>query len=77
MIGELVKMKALPRKSLMENYVTFVSGIFRSVRFGAASSHGKANMATFNYFVDHGAISLNSQTGYYHVNESRMKSAII
>lgn len=76
MIGELVKMKALPRKSLMENYVTFVSGIFRSVRFGAASSHGKANMATFNYFVDHGAISLNSQTGYYHVNESRMKSAI-
>lgn len=76
MIGELVKAKALPKKSLMENYVTFVSGVFRSVRFGAASSHGKANMATFNYFVDHGAISLNTKTGYYYVNESRMKNAI-
>ena len=26
------------------------AGIFRSVRFGASSSHGKANMLQFNYF---------------------------
>jgi Peptidase family M49. len=76
MIGELVKLKALPKKALMENYVTFAAGIFRSVRFGAASSHGKANMATFNFFVDNGAITRNDKTGYYTINEHAMKQAI-
>lgn len=76
MIGELVKLKALPKKALMENYVTFTAGIFRSVRFGASSSHGKANMATFNYFVESGAISRNDKTGYYTINEHAMKQAI-
>lgn len=76
MIGELVKLKALPKKALMENYVTFAAGIFRSVRFGAASSHGKANMATFNYFVDNGAITRNDKTGYYTINQHAMKQAI-
>src|SRR5690606_17725418 len=28
---------------LMDNYVTFLAGIFRSVRFGASSAHGVAN----------------------------------
>jgi hypothetical protein len=76
MIGELVKLKALPKKALMENYVTFAAGIFRSVRFGAASSHGKANMATFNYFVDNGAITRDDKTGYYTINQHAMKQAI-
>lgn len=76
MIGELVRLKALPKKALMENYVTFAAGIFRSVRFGAASSHGKANMATFNFFVKTGAITRNDKTGYYTVNEKAMKRAI-
>lgn len=76
MIGELVKMKALPKTALMDNYVTFVAGIFRSVRFGAASSHGKANMATFNYFMEHNAITYNEKTGLYTVNENQMRNAI-
>jgi len=76
MIGELVRIKALPKKALMENYVTFAAGIFRSVRFGASSSHGKANMATFNFFVNHGAITRNDKTGFYTVHESAMKRAI-
>ena len=27
--------------------------MFRSVRFGAASAHGEANMVRFNYFAEH------------------------
>ncbi len=76
MIGDLVKQKVLPKKALMENYVTFAAGIFRSVRFGAASSHGKANMATFNYFVDKAALTRDEKTGYYTVNERAMRQAI-
>ena len=40
----------------MDNYVTFLAGIFRSVRFGASDAHGKANMVRFNFFQQQGAL---------------------
>jgi len=59
---------------LMDNYVTFMAGIFRSVRFGAASSHGKANMIRFNYFLEREAFTKNSD-GTYSINMEKMKAA--
>ena len=35
---------------LKDFYVTFMTSIFRSVRFGASSAHGKANMDSFQFF---------------------------
>lgn len=61
---------------LMDNYVTFLASIFRSVRFGAASAHGKANMIRFNYFKDMGAFTKNEETGTYSVNMEKMKEAM-
>ena len=55
-------------------YITFMAGIFRSVRFGAASSHGKANMMCFNFFESNGAFSRNSD-GTYKVDFAKMKTA--
>ena len=43
-----------------ESIATFIAGIVRSVRFGFASSHGKANMMCYNYMVDNGAITRNA-----------------
>jgi hypothetical protein len=60
---------------LMDNYVTFFAGIFRSSRFGAASAHGKANMMRFEFFKELGAFSKND-AGYYFVNEEKMEPAI-
>ena len=37
---------------VMDNFITFFTSIFRSSRFGAASSHGKANMMRFKYFEE-------------------------
>jgi len=59
---------------LIDNYVTFMAGIFRSVRFGAASAHGKANMITFNYFNEQGAFT-RTEDGKYVVNFEKMKLA--
>lgn len=61
---------------LMDNYVTFLAGIFRSVRFGAASSHGKANMIRFNYFNEKGAFTRTAE-GIYKVDFEKMKAAVI
>ncbi len=61
---------------LMDNYVTFLAGIFRSVRFGASSAHGRANMIRFNYFNDAGAFSRDPKTGTYRVNVAEFEQAI-
>ena len=45
------------KEDLMDSYVTFLAGIFRSVRFGAASAHGRANAAQFSYFQERGAFA--------------------
>ncbi len=60
---------------MMENYVTFAAGIFRSIRFGGASSHGKANLITFNYFIEQGAFAKNTK-GTYTINLEKMKVAV-
>lgn len=57
------------------NYVTFISGIFRSVRFGASSAHGRANVARFNFFSEMGAFVRDSTTSTYRVDLERMPAA--
>ena len=54
---------------------TFMAGIFRSVRFGASSAHGKANMIRFNFFKEKGAFSKN-EDGTYKVNYDKMEVAM-
>ncbi len=76
MIQKLREMGEITEGELMDNYVTFLAGIFRSVRFGASSAHGRANMIRFNYFSDAGAFSRNPDTGHYRVNVSEFEQAI-
>jgi hypothetical protein len=66
----------LDKSKLMDNYVTFLAGIFRSVRFGAADAHGKANMVRFNFFRDMGAFSRDPVSGRYKVDPDKMRAAV-
>lgn len=74
LVTKLHEMGEFPDTDLMDNYVTFMAGIFRSVRFGAASAHGKANMVRFNYFSEKGAF-VKEKNGYYVVDMDKMKEA--
>lgn len=76
MIGKLGDMGELDREKRMDNYVTFLAGIFRSVRFGASSAHGKANMVAFNWLEREGAFSRDEATGTYRVDYARMQAAV-
>ena len=58
-----------------DNMVTFLAGIFRSVRFGASSAHGKANMIRFNFFKEKGAFTRN-EDGTFKVNFEKMEVAM-
>jgi hypothetical protein len=61
--------------SLEDYYTTFLAGIFRSVRFGAASAHGEANMVRFNFFADRGAFARDAN-GQYRVDMPKMRKAV-
>ena len=76
MITELHKAGELGDSDLRDFYVTFMAGIFRSIRFGAASAHGKANMVRFNFFLDEGAFVRDAETGRYSVEFEGMQGAI-
>ena len=55
-------------------YVTFLASIFRSVRFGASSAHGKANMIRFNFFKDYGAF-VRDEMGTYKIDFDKFREA--
>ena len=76
MITELHKAGELGDVDLRDYYVTFMTSVFRSIRFGASSAHGKANMVRFNFFMDKGAFVRDVETGRYHVEFERMDSAM-
>ncbi len=61
---------------LEDHYVTFLAGIFRSIRFGAASAHGRANLARFNFFREQGAFSRDEASGTYRVDFDKMNAAV-
>ncbi|MBY6064947.1 dipeptidyl-peptidase 3 family protein [Pseudidiomarina sediminum] len=75
MVTQLLEKGVLTDGQLEDFYTTFLAGIFRSVRFGAASAHGKANMIRFNYFAEAGAFTRNEQ-GQYAVDMDAMRSAM-
>lgn len=60
---------------IKDYYTTYMAGILRSVRFGAASAHGKANMQCFNYFQEKGAFERTAK-GAYKVNYEKFATAM-
>ena len=75
MITALFDRGELHEGELLDHYVTFLAGLFRSVRFGASSAHGRANMIQFNYFSERGAFERGAD-GRYRVDLERMREAV-
>lgn len=75
MVRQLLEKGVITQGKLEDYYITFMAGIFRSVRFGASSAHGKANMIRFNFFEQNGAFS-RDKNGLYLVNMAKMSEAI-
>jgi hypothetical protein len=76
MVTSLHEQEELGDAPLEDYYTTFLASIFRSVRFGAASAHGRANMARFNFFAEQGAFARDPDTGRYRVDYAKMRAAM-
>lgn len=75
MVAKLVEMGEITNITTEDAIATYIAGILRSVRFGAASSHGKANMMCFNYMEKAGAFSRDAQ-GQYVIDFAKAKDAM-
>jgi len=71
----LMNKGVLPKSRAHDYYASHVAGIFRTVRFGVAEAHARAEMMEFNYFVEHGAITREA-TGRYAIDFARMPVAV-
>ena len=71
---QLIERGEITNSSIEENYITFIAGILRSVRFGATEAHGVANIMCYNFFKEHGAYKRNAQ-GKYVIDVKRARKA--
>jgi hypothetical protein len=67
----LVDHGALPKERLEEYYASYVAGIFRTVRFGTAEAHGRAEMMEFNFLSERGAVARDA-AGAYVIDYTKM-----
>jgi hypothetical protein len=66
---------ALPKANSNDYYASYVAGIFRSVRFGIAEAHGRAEMMVFNYLAEQRALN-REPSGRYAIDFVRMPGAV-
>jgi len=75
MVSWLIGKGELTGITVEDAYVTYMAGLIRSVRFGAAEAHGKANMMCFNFFEDKNAFSRNAD-GTFKVDIEKTRQAV-
>ncbi len=75
MVSELHQQGELDDGQIEDNFTTFMASIFRSVRFGASSAHGVANLIRFNFFQEMGAFARDDATGIYRVDFDKLQAA--
>jgi hypothetical protein len=69
----LIDKGVLPKETEKQYYVTYLAGIFRSVRFGVGESHGRGMALQFNYLYERGAFQFDSASATFRVNFDKIK----
>lgn len=75
-ITKLYDMGELNEGDLMDNYVTYMTNLFRSIRFGVSNDQALSNVIIFYYFQEKEAFTRNDKTDQYMVNKENMRKAM-
>jgi hypothetical protein len=67
---------AITKEQLDEDYISYVAGNFRTIRFGIAEPHGRGEMMEFSYMMEREAVTRDAATGRYAVVLYKMPDAI-
>lgn len=66
----LLKLGKLDEEYIKKAIVTYIAGLYRSLRFGTNSAHGQANLIQLNYLREKGAI-IRNQDGTFSYDEKK------
>ncbi|MRT93277.1 Zn-dependent hydrolase [Ancylomarina sp. 16SWW S1-10-2] len=75
-ITKLHEMNELKDVDIMDNYVTHMADVFRSIRFGITDAQGVASMIRFNYFKEQEAFKYDNKSNTYKIDSDKMKKAV-
>ena len=75
MVCNLIDKGEIPLISKEAAITTYIASLVRSVRFGAADAHGRANMMCYNFLKNNGAFERNKD-GLYHVNYDKVAGVV-
>lgn len=62
-------------EAMKKHYVTYLTGLFRSIRFGAEEAHGKANIAQMVFLKEQGAVGRDAQ-GYWTIHFDKFHAGV-
>lgn len=65
-----------PKEFERQTYVTFLAGIFRSIRFGIEEAHGGGNAIIYNYLLEKGGYRYNDKTEKVSVDFDKIYPAL-
>jgi len=66
----------LPIAERPQLYATYVTGLFRAMRFGVADAHGRGAAVQYNFLREHGGFDWDANARRYRVNDAKMQSAV-
>jgi hypothetical protein len=66
----------LDRSAEHQMYITYLAGVFRSVRFGIREAHGRGMAFQFNYLTDAGGFVYDEKAGTFKVDMDKIKPAV-
>ena len=72
----MISKKVYPKKFEQQTYVTFLAGIFRSIRFGINEAHGGGNAIIYNYLLEKGGYLYDAKTKKVSVNFDKIYPAL-
>jgi hypothetical protein len=76
MVKKLHEWGELGETDLRHNYTEFLVTTVASIRFGAASAHGRANLMIFNFFKEMGAFMRDADRGRYRLNLDKIEQGL-
>lgn len=66
----------LPRELYKKVLFTYIAGLFRSIRFGVAESHGKGAALQLARYLGETSVTYNSEDGRYSVHFERLVESV-
>jgi len=76
LVSRLAEWGEWEQTDLRDNYVAALASMLASIRLGAASAHGRANLLALNFLKERGALSRDGGTGRYRVHFEQVLPAI-